>query len=524
MRSPSARRSLSGRRSGIAGRPTRDGDAIDPRTETTLARLAPAALLLLFLAAISGESFVDPDVYHQLALIREARAIGRIPLEDRFAYTPTVWPSIHHEWGSGVVLSVVTGAGGGTGILLLKYALAVGIAVLGWRAARRGGATVPVLLALLPLGAVLVATGFSTLRAQVHTLFFTALLMAALARDRRGDSRWILPWLAVFVLWVNLHAGFVVGLLLFGLHAAETIVRRRPARGLVLALAAMAVLVLVNPYGWRFVPAIVHGLALDRSLVTEWDPIWRETPTVQALFAFSILAVFYAGFRRDWRELEGLPLVLASALAAIQHQRHLSIHGVVWCALAPAWIAGTPLGAALEGLWRQRRKACAAAIASLGAAAIASLALSGSWKLEVPARPGVDVPLVYPAGAVDYLEEQRFQGNLMTPFTAGAYVSWRLHPRVRVSFDSRYEAAYPPGAALENRDFYAASEGWRATLERYPTDAVLVPAASPVHAEIERVPGWNRAYRDDAFAIFLRPGLGLPAVDRRGETISAAFP
>lgn len=119
---------------------------------------------------------MDPDVFHQLALIREARAIGHIPLEDRFAYTPTVSPSIHHEWGSGALLFLVAGAAGGSGILLLKYALALGIAVLSWTTARRYGASVAVLFALFPPGILLAATGFSTLRAQVYTLFFTALL------------------------------------------------------------------------------------------------------------------------------------------------------------------------------------------------------------------------------------------------------------------------------------------------------------------------------------------------------------
>jgi len=175
-------------------------------------------------------------------------------------------------------------------------------------------------------------------------------------------------------------------------------------------------------------------------------------------------------------------------------------------------------------VWRKRPGAGVAAAAIVLLAGGYALFRSMPWRLRVPANPGEHESLLYPAGAVDYLAEQGFQGNLMTPFTVGAYVSWRLHPRVKVSFDSRYEAAYPPEAALENRDFYAAREGWRATLARYPTDAVLAPAGSRVALEIERIPRWSRIYEDDVFVVLARPDLALPHVDRRGRRIVATFP
>ena len=146
------------------------------------------------------------------------------------------------------------------------------------------------------------------------------------------------------------------------------------------------------------------------------------------------------------------------------------------------------------------------------------------WRLRLPANPGEHESLLYPAGAVRYLEENRFEGNLMVPFSVGAFVSWKLHPRVLISFDGRFEVAYPPSAAGENRDFYGAREGWRATLARYPTDAVLAPNGSPVVAALTSWSGWRACYRDDAYVIFARPRLDLPAVDHRGALVHAGFP
>jgi hypothetical protein len=70
------------------------------RTPRRLAgALGAAALAMLYVAGVSR--FVDPDVWHLMALFRETLAAGWVPLEDRFAYTPTVYPVVQHEWGTG---------------------------------------------------------------------------------------------------------------------------------------------------------------------------------------------------------------------------------------------------------------------------------------------------------------------------------------------------------------------------------------------------------------------------------------
>ena len=62
---------------------------------------------VLALAAMAGYrvsgTVVDPDLWHEMALFRAALALGSLPLHDLFAYTPTVFPSIHHEWGAGAI-------------------------------------------------------------------------------------------------------------------------------------------------------------------------------------------------------------------------------------------------------------------------------------------------------------------------------------------------------------------------------------------------------------------------------------
>jgi hypothetical protein len=41
---------------------------------------------------------------------------------------------------------------------------------------------------------------------------------------------------------------------------------------------------------------------------------------------------------------------------------------------------------------------------------------------------------------------------------------------------------------------------------------------------IGAAPRWQRVYVDDAYALFARPDLDLPSLDRRGERLVGAFP
>ena len=67
------------------------------------AYLAPLATLAVFLAGVAYTTFVDPDMYHGLALARESLAAGHLLIDDIFAYTPTVSPVVHHEWALGTI-------------------------------------------------------------------------------------------------------------------------------------------------------------------------------------------------------------------------------------------------------------------------------------------------------------------------------------------------------------------------------------------------------------------------------------
>ena len=108
--------------------------------------VATVALALLLVAGMAP--FIDMDVWHQMSLFREALRQGWIPYIDRFAYTPTISPTVHHEWGAGAIAYLVATCWGETGLQLLRLSLVLAIAVVAVRVARERGARVVPLQAL----------------------------------------------------------------------------------------------------------------------------------------------------------------------------------------------------------------------------------------------------------------------------------------------------------------------------------------------------------------------------------------
>jgi hypothetical protein len=142
------------------------------------------------------------------------------------------------------------------------------------------------------------------------------------------------------------------------------------------------------------------------------------------------------------------------------------------------------------------------------------------WRMRVPQS---DAPYAYPVGAVEYLRAQRFAGNVMVPFSQGAYISWKLFPTARVSVDSRYEVAYSEGLVDSIFRFYAAEPTWQDTLRKYPTDLVLVPRISALAGVIAEA-DWQEVYRDREFQLYARPGLALPFSDCTRKFFDGVFP
>ncbi len=403
----------------------------------------------------------------------------------------------------------------------------VAVIALAARAARGAGASaLSLVLCALP-AAQAAHYGFTTLRAGAWSMLALALLANLIpSSDRRRAWAAAIPLL--FLFWINVHAGFVVGIGLVGLQIVERLWRRERWVHLAVALAAACALTLATPYGVAFLRYLRHGLTMNRAGVQEWNPLWSSVRWGDwAAWLSMVLVAGYALRARGLRACAGAAAVAVFALFSLRHQRHLTLFAVVWFSTVPAWLKGTSLERAVEGISARTARLLALLLWIAGGVWLVTGLLLKPWALTVPTTMQFRVEgfPTYPVGPADYLLRHHIRGNVMTPFIEGAYMMWRLSPHgVRISFDSRYEAAYPRQVAMNHFGFYAGAPGWERVLRRYPTDLVLLPRDARVVPGMAALAGWRVVYVDDLFLLFARDGLEAPFVDLRGYEIVARFP
>jgi hypothetical protein len=488
---------------------------LDDSAKLRVLKIAACCCLTLFFLVCVASPPADLDMWHEMALIRESIPAGHLLTQDRYAYTPTVSPMVDHEWGAGAILYGLASVGGGWAIVALKFALALATAVLALKCARLRGASFETLTILAPLAMMLFRLSSSTVRAHAYSFLFAAVLLYFLELDSAGKRRWIPLWVALFVIWVNVHGGCVIGIVILGLYWAEQVVRRRPHLHLLGTIALSFTAMAANPFGLAYYRHMWATLRMPRPEITEWQPIWHNPALYVALFWVTVAIAGYAVAKLGLRASRGAPILAAMAAAAALHMRFASFYAVVWAAYVPAYVGATPLGRRIAGLFQKRAAATAVCMAASVFFGIMFAAI-GPWRLTVPSD-------AYPVGAVRYLAEQGFCGNVMTPFEQGAYVSWHLFPAVKVSMDSRYDIAFPPVAVGENVHFYRAEPGWREILTKYPTDLVLTLRKAAV-ARLMPDAGWRRVYTDKWFELYARPGLDLPFRDGSAQDLQGRFP
>jgi hypothetical protein len=504
----------------------------DQMAQTPSAAPEPHRPALLWLAAGAGLSacllyrvgpaVVDLDIWHQLALLRVAWAEGALPLVDRFAYTPTVEPVVQHEWGAGAIALLLVNTLGGTGVLLLRLLLlgaVVGFTVIG---ARLQGAKTALLAFLGFIPILLLDQGFSTVRAQMYSFALLAVLFTFIGLDLRGRRWWIAVWIPLYIFWVNVHAGFLVGAGLFAIWWIERFVRGHRDWHIFGTGLAMAGLIFVTPYGLVYIDYLIEAVGMSRPYIVEWLPFHEQANFLQlGIFGLSAGLGVYAAWAIGPRRAIGFTVVVVAALATLNTYRIVFFYAVVWTVFVPAWLEGTTLGAALRDISRKRAKLLTGTWGAVAVIFVALLIPLQPWRLHVPDRhiPGWGEHVIYPVGPIDFLAEHGFEGNLAVFFDWGAYVQWKLHPKVLVSMDSRYEVAFAGETVVEQHEMFLAKPGWHDTLRRYPTDLVLSHVALPLTAELDVLPGWRTVYRDKMWRLYARDGVDLPNAPAAGSDI-----
>ena len=479
-------------------------------TEWLETRRVLVMVVALGLVAMAARNVTDPDVWWHLRtgqLIAQTHALAR---NDPFSFTRFGQPWVNHEWLSDLVLYGLYRATGWVGLIIIFAALTASTLMLVFlRCAGR-----PYLAGLAVLaGAYVSAPGWGV-RPQTISLFIASIFLLLL--DRSEQEPRLLWWtVPLTLLWVNLHAGYALGIALIAMFLAgeglEAILgksagflRSRRLRDLAIALGACLAVVPLNPNGFEM---YVYPMTTLRSpsmqqFIAEWaSPDFHGGKYFPFLLLLVALALLAGSSRRKIRPRELLLLLLTTA-AALRSVRHIPVF---------ALIAVPVLSELIEGWWEEH--GCSLAPRGAGSSrkqvfnllVLAGVLVFAGMRIKTVGdrQPQTEVEH-FPASAVAFLARTRPPGPIFNHYNFGGYLIWKLYPDYKVYIDGRADLYGDRFLSDFARTYHVTDRNWEESTERWNTQTVMLPPDAPLLAALKLRGNWTEVYSDSQATILTR--------------------
>jgi hypothetical protein len=454
----------------------------------------------------------DPDFWWHLRAGQLILDKGALLGTDPFTYTVANHAWTMHEWLSEVFFAVANRAGGlGLIVLTLSVITWLGLLCVLLRAFLRTGNRLVIALGMLV--AAFAGNPIWGPRAQMLTFAFSTLTLLLVERHlvRGGRAIWLL--LPLFLLWSNLHSGFIIGL---GFIAAIVVAElasgalrmpdpahRRRVRMLGMVLLGCAAVSAINPNG----PGILiyafqtQGSPAQQSMIAEWfSPNFHDWETL-AFGAMLLSLIAFIVSNRGLRARDAALVVMTTALA-LQSVRHIALFVA---AATPVWIDQAAIFVerrrrpAAPSRGRAARPPLAFRVTTFMVLAVvlALVALGGRVLPSMRLQPySLAYAKEFPVCVGRWLGAAPAPLRVFNQYGEGGYLAYEL--------SARGDKIYIFGDAALMGDpllySYAAVETvqpqWDATIRNAGTDIVVFDTDTPLANVMGRSPRWRQVYRD----------------------------
>lgn len=460
----------------------------------------------------------DPDFWWHLRAGQYILENAAIPHTDPFTFTGQGKEWVTHEWLSEVSIFGVYRIGGFP-LLTLLFSGIITLA-FGLTYARSKGKPYLAGFALL-LGALATAPTWDV-RPQMLSLLLTSVFLLLL--DRYTENRnvrliWILPLL--MLLWVNLHSGYALGLVVVGVFWFSAFVQgfaflwkeKTPAdtqreislpppaprmtRNLLIVLVLCGIAVLFNPNGARMFVYPFETLtspAMQRYIQEWFSPDFHQTEWLPfALLIFAALGTALVARARV--PPAHIILIFLFGLAGLRSARNVPLFALaaipVLSAQLAAWI---PL--------RANPNPAPRGMLIINAVIVAVVALAALFRVSsvLLNQPNVEREK-FPAAAVEWIQQNRPAPNLYNSYGWGGYLIWKLYPDYLPYIDGRADVH---GDVFIEKflDVYRASPGWQEELAQKNVNLVLIEPEAPLAKVLEADSAWTQVFHDSQSVVY----------------------
>jgi hypothetical protein len=476
------------------------------RRTLTFRRVFPIVLLsMIFVLAVRQSVSLDPDLWWHLKAGQQIVDTRSIPHTDDFSFTRQGSEWVAHEWLSEVTIEGIYRL---TGLVGLVTVFSLVIVVALWLTYRRCEGK-PYAAGIAILLAAAASSPLFGIRPQMLTLLLASIYIVLLERFNPKEQSRRLWWLVpMMLLWVNLHAGFALGLVLIGLYIVRAVLDGKwdHFRPLLVMLVICTAVVPLNPNGFRMFSYPYETLTSPSmaAFIQEWaSPDFHKTTYLPlAILLLSTTAAM--ALSPTPARLGEVFLVLITALGALRSVRHIPIFS-----LFAAPVLAKHLWAIAESrgwdklLSGEETRPTAIKLLINMVLLLVPLALGVSRVWHFASHQQNYESIRNPIAAVEFLKSQRLPAPIYNRYGWGGYLIYHLYPDYRVYIDGRADV-YGDAFFTEAMHTYDGVGNWREPLDKYGIQTVIIDPDVPLSTLLRDDRDWSKVFEDDQAVIFRR--------------------
>jgi hypothetical protein len=486
-------------------------------------------LACLSFTSLSSKLLNDAGIGWHIRTGQLIVATHHLPQTDPYSSIMIGKPWIAWEWLYDVIVGALDSSLGLNGVVWFTAVVIATTFAWTFRCmiARGTNLFVAVVLILLAASASMI---HMLARPHVLTWLFVVLWFSildsserdCLAATIRPQKRWLWLLPVSMIVWVNVHGGFLLGLVLCVIFWISALWTWLTARGIALedSLRRIALTnrlrdlsfvtflsvaaTFANPYGWHLHRHIFSYLT-NRFLMSHIEEF--QSPNFHQLapkFFLAIVILTFVAFALHCRKMRVSEILLAAFAidAGLYASRNLPIASILLVLVVGPILPRLrrvahfadrmiTVDSSLRGhLW------CIAVLVFVFVLDLNGGRLSG--KLLADAHFD---PIRMPLGALNYLEKTGISEPILTPDYWGGYVIYRLYPGTKVVIDDRHDL-YGAQILASYSKLLHGQPGWDAFLHDSQTSCVVMPKDAAITAMLNQTPGWKSVYSDPVSTIF----------------------
>jgi hypothetical protein len=458
----------------------------------------------------------DPDMGWHLRSGQDLLAKLHFPVGDPYSWTMPNFDWVPHEWGTDVVMALIHSHFGLWGLTVAFAIIIAGIFLFAAGVKPTDLAT----RGLIAVIALSVSYHIVGARPQMMSLLGLAITLSLLFKFRDHPRSKSIYWLPiVFLVWANLHGGFVVGFLAIAVFTGAELIRRvllgkvsqRYPLGLLswpmvqklgwISLVSIGA-TLINPSGWGVYREVYQTLSNSYALnsIAEWLSVTVLNPMSYNLILMSGLIVVLLFVNRWQADTTKLILAVVFFWFGVESWRNIPLFAIAALPLLSEQMVPL-MSQPLQDLARWWP-------VHLGTWAILLLILKNFFQMAIPtlATPAAYAErLGYPYGAIQYLKQSVPPAHLLNEYNWGGYLIWQ-YPEAKVFIDGRMAIWEQDGIKIfqEFQDILGDNPAVVIPkLKQWQIDTILTYSNKPINLILGSTgSSWKVGYRDNLATVW----------------------